>query len=149
MPQLQRMKDEHKQLGINIGKLGVFTSPTNSEFMSLPIAERDGMLTQLFSMEGHYHYLGQRIERATNNTGLLVEAKPQDGSTVKGYRKLSDVDVAEMNSLKEVSKKFIDTLNRLEATGRYDIRWLRIAKTDMQTACMAACRSVAQPSDES
>ncbi|WP_456319130.1 Acb2/Tad1 domain-containing protein [Herbiconiux daphne] len=27
------------------------------------------------------------------------------------------------------------------------MRWLAIARTDMQTACMAACRAVANPSE--
>ena len=31
----------------------------------------------------------------------MSEAKPQDGSTVKGYRKLSDAEIAAMNRLKE------------------------------------------------
>lgn len=49
----------------------------------------------------------------------------------------------------DISKQFIDKLNKLKVGGKNDGRWLAIAKTDMQAACMAACRSVAQPSDES
>ena len=62
---LTQMKDEYKQLGLKIGKLGVFAIDTNSDFMSLPIAEREDILDQLISMENYHIYLGRRIERAT------------------------------------------------------------------------------------
>ena len=78
----------------------------------------------------------------------MNEAKPQDGSTVKGYRTLSEKDIANMNRLKEISRQFIAQLDFLRA-GDTDQRWLTIAKTNMQTACMAACRGVAMPDDDS
>lgn len=78
----------------------------------------------------------------------MSEAKPQDGSTVKGYRTLSDQDIADMNSVKALSRQFISHLERLRTEGA-DPRWLAIAKTDMQTACMAACRAVAKPDADS
>lgn len=74
----------------------------------------------------------------------MSEAKPQDGSKVKGYRTLSEQDIADMNSLKALSRQFVSHLERLRNDGA-DPRWLQIAKTQMQTACMAACRAVAQP----
>ncbi|MGH1595454.1 DUF7681 family protein [Yersinia proxima] len=74
----------------------------------------------------------------------MSEAKPQDGSTVKGYRTLTEKDIANMNRLKEISRQFIAQLDFLN-NGESDGRWLAIAKTDMQTACMAACRAVARP----
>ncbi|CNI83463.1 Acb2/Tad1 domain-containing protein [Yersinia pekkanenii] len=74
----------------------------------------------------------------------MSEAKPQDGSTVKGYRTLTEKDISNMNRLKEISRQFIAQLEFLN-TGDTDPRWLAIAKTDMQTACMAACRAVARP----
>ncbi|HDL6856604.1 TPA: hypothetical protein PXL45_000352 [Yersinia enterocolitica] len=78
----------------------------------------------------------------------MSEAKPQDGSTVKGYRTLTEKDIANMNRLKEISRQFIAQLEFLNA-GDIDPRWLAIAKTDMQTACMAACRAVARPDADS
>lgn len=78
----------------------------------------------------------------------MSEAKPQDGSTVKGYRTLTEKDISNMNRLKEISRQFIAQLEFLNA-GDTDPRWLAIAKTDMQTACMAACRAVARPDADS
>lgn len=37
----------------------------------------------------------------------MSEAKPQDGSTVKGYRTLDEKDIANINRLKEISRQFI------------------------------------------
>lgn len=34
----------------------------------------------------------------------MSEAKPQDGSTVKGYRTLTEKDISNMNRLKEISR---------------------------------------------
>lgn len=36
----------------------------------------------------------------------MSEAKPQDGSTVKGYRTLSADDIAQMNEMKALSRDF-------------------------------------------
>lgn len=77
-----------------------------------------------------------------------MEAKPQDGSTVNGYRTLTEKDIADMNRLKDISRQFIVELEFLKDSYRCDNRWLAMAKTDMQTACMKACRAVAQPSDD-
>lgn len=74
----------------------------------------------------------------------MSEAKPQDGSTVKGYRTLGDKEIANMNRVKEISRQFLAQLEFLD-DGVNDQRWLAIARTDMQTACMAACRAVARP----
>ncbi|WP_370610921.1 hypothetical protein [Klebsiella aerogenes] len=78
----------------------------------------------------------------------MSEAKPQDGSTVKGYRQLSPADIEQMNDLKDVSREFIQLLNFLGDTTDADRRWLALAKTEMQKACMSACRAVAQPEDD-
>lgn len=45
----------------------------------------------------------------------MSEAKPQDGSTVKGYRTLTDDDIAQMNDLKDISRNFCEQLD-LERT---------------------------------
>jgi len=90
----------------------------------------------------------------------MSEAKPQDGSTVKGYRTLSVDDIAQMNDLKEISRDFCEKLdlerthlslevveaNSEEASERSEaLRCLSIARTKMQEACMWACRAVARP----
>ena len=64
MSHVERMEDEAKELRFKIGKLGVFTSDTNSVFISLPLAERDDMLSQLSVMEDYLFFLERRIKRA-------------------------------------------------------------------------------------
>lgn len=81
----------------------------------------------------------------------MNEAKPQDGNTVKGYRTLSPADIEMMNEIKDVSRVFLKKLDFLKFTHEGDpqvMRWLALAKTEMQTACMYACRAVAQPDDD-
>ncbi|WP_455872015.1 Acb2/Tad1 domain-containing protein [Serratia proteamaculans] len=90
----------------------------------------------------------------------MNEAKPQDGSTVKGYRTLTADDIAQMNDLKEISRNFCEQLDLerthlslevVEAGSPEDasrseaMRCLAIARTKMQEACMWACRAVARP----
>ncbi len=93
----------------------------------------------------------------------MSEAKPQDGSTVKGYRTLTAGDIGRMNHLKGVSRHFCSLLDTergellavrngpamLSAEQAREIdeamRSLEIARTKMQEACMWACRAVARP----
>ncbi|HCL6722990.1 TPA: hypothetical protein N2Q78_004581 [Citrobacter freundii] len=93
----------------------------------------------------------------------MSEAKPQDGSTVKGYRTLTPGDIERMNRLKGVSRHFCSLLDTergellavrngpsmLSAEQAREIddvlRCLSIARTKMQEACMWACRAVARP----
>ncbi|EPK5594478.1 hypothetical protein POF88_18380 [Enterobacter kobei] len=77
----------------------------------------------------------------------MSEAKPQDGSTVKGYRTLTPGDIEVMNRLKDVSRHFLNLLETSKETGA-DPRWAVMAKTEMQKACMFACRAVAKPDDD-
>lgn len=78
----------------------------------------------------------------------MNEAKPQDGSTVKGYRQLTATEIEQMNDLKDLSREFIQYLNFLIDTTEADKRWLALAKTEMQKACMSACRAVTRPDDD-
>lgn len=41
----------------------------------------------------------------------MSEAKPQDGSTVKGYRSLTHGDIERMNRMKGVSRHFCSLLD--------------------------------------
>lgn len=93
----------------------------------------------------------------------MSEAKPQDGSTVKGYRTLTSGDIERMNRLKGVSRHFCSLLDTergellavrngpamLSAEQAREIddalRCLSIARTKMQEACMWSCRAVARP----
>ncbi|ELS4491596.1 hypothetical protein R5M22_000292 [Klebsiella michiganensis] len=90
----------------------------------------------------------------------MSESKPQDGSTVKGYRTLTTGDIERMNRLKNVSRHFCNLLNtehdatmngvvgiftKEEAERNEALRCLDIARTKMQEACMWACRAVARP----
>lgn len=90
----------------------------------------------------------------------MSEAKPQDGSTVKGYRTLSYGEIGKMNQFKELSRQFIALLmehsndmasepSLQNTTECWDANeWLREAHKDMQRACMAACRAVARPASD-
>lgn len=78
----------------------------------------------------------------------MSEAKPQDGSTVTGYRELSFGEIGKMNQFKDISRQFIKLLREHVGDVRADCEatdWARQAEMDMKRACMAACRSVAKP----
>lgn len=49
----------------------------------------------------------------------MSEAKPQDGSTVKGYRTLTADDIAQMNDLKEISRNFANNSTSNAHTSRW------------------------------
>ena len=89
----------------------------------------------------------------------MSEAKPQDGSTVKGYRTLTAGDIERMNRLKGVSRHFCSLLDterevataevvesgsQAETERAEALRCMAIARTKMQEACMWACRAVAR-----
>lgn len=84
------------------------------------------------------------------------EAKPQDGSTVKGYRTLSYGEIGKMNQFKELSRQFIALLREHAGDIKHNdsnsfeaFEWVRDAEMGMKKACMAACRSVARPDADS
>lgn len=97
---------------------------------------------------------------------IMSEAKPQDGSTVKGYRTLTTGDIERMNRLKGFSRHFCSLLDTelgevlavrngpamlsSEQAREIDeaLRCLAIARTKMQEACMWACRAVARPDSD-
>lgn len=92
----------------------------------------------------------------------MSEAKPQDSSTVKGYRTLTPGDIERMNRLKNTSRHFCNLIEternavaaELCETGNQSAeaheaaRCLVIARTKMQEACMWACRAVARPDSD-
>lgn len=85
----------------------------------------------------------------------MSEATPLDGKKVTGFRKLSDEEIALMNQLKTKSSEFLALLNHVKidllpkdptlSDESEAYRSLALAKTNMQEACMWACRAVARP----
>ena len=63
---------------------------------------------------------------------------------IKGYRDLSEDEIALMNECKELAIKVGELCKKLEKTP-VDQRWLAIAKTDLQKAFMFLIRSIAKP----
>ena len=70
---------------------------------------------------------------------------------IKGYRNLSQDEIDLMNEAKDLAEKvgnFVEGLATVHAaTGSHaiDMRWVNIAKTDLQKGFMALIRSIAQP----
>lgn len=92
----------------------------------------------------------------------MNKAKPQDGSTIKGYRKLGEKEIGDMNEIKQSAREFNLLLEKQKAwvadelmvSGNHSAeaheagRCLAIARTKMQEACMWACRAVARPDSD-
>lgn len=70
---------------------------------------------------------------------------------IKGYRELTEVEIANMNKVKELGIKIgelADDLRNARSTdGRmvHDQRWINIGATDMQKGLMALTRSIDRP----
>lgn len=64
---------------------------------------------------------------------------------IKGYRDLSEEEIAQMNHVKELGEQVADMIRDLSVNESTDKRWVNIAKTHLQQGFMAAVRSVAKP----
>ncbi len=64
---------------------------------------------------------------------------------IKGYRELSEAEIAIMNEIKTKGAELGELVAKLRATDGIDQRWVSIGATDFQTGLMALTRSVAQP----
>lgn len=65
---------------------------------------------------------------------------------IKGYRELTQAEIAFMNSVKVKAEEVNQLIISLEASVEgIDKRWLAIAKTDLQKGFMSLTRSVARP----
>jgi len=68
---------------------------------------------------------------------------------IKGYRDLSQEEIALMNEVKNKAAEvgaLVETLEKAaKDRGQIDARWIAIAKTDLQKGFMALVRSVARP----
>lgn len=64
---------------------------------------------------------------------------------IKGYRELTEEEIALMNEVKTKGAELGDLVAKLESNVGLDQRWVEIGKTDIQTGLMALTRSIAQP----
>ena len=68
---------------------------------------------------------------------------------IKGYRDLSEEEIAFMNEGKELAEKVGEYIKKLEHStdmlGVIDRRWLSIGKTDIQKGFMCVIRAIARP----
>lgn len=68
--------------------------------------------------------------------------------SIKGYRGLTERDLALINECKEMGVRvgeLCDKLDGLTDINAVNARWLAIGKTDLQKGFMALVRSIAQP----
>lgn len=64
---------------------------------------------------------------------------------IKGYRDLSETEIALMNKIKALGEEAGVLVQELRDTRDVDQRWVSIGCTDMQTGVMALVRAVARP----
>jgi len=64
---------------------------------------------------------------------------------IKGYRDLSETEIALINEVKTKGKELGALIAKLQANATLDQRWVSIARTHYQEGGMAAVRSIAQP----
>lgn len=74
---------------------------------------------------------------------------------IKGYRDLSEGEIADMNEIKEMAARVGVLVEKLresakksgseESSRGADQRWVSIGATDLQTGFMALTRSIAKP----
>ena len=64
---------------------------------------------------------------------------------IKGYRDLSQEEIATMNRIKSLGSDLGDLVTALDNLPDTDKRWVSIGKTDLQKGIMALVRSVAKP----
>jgi len=64
---------------------------------------------------------------------------------IKGYRELDAREVAQMNHVKELAQEVGELVERMTNDSSCDLRWVSIAKTDLQKGFMALTRAIARP----
>lgn len=65
---------------------------------------------------------------------------------IGGYKKLTDEQISDINRFKEIETELGNFFETLEQKNEVDMRWLNIARTDLQKGFMSAIRSIAKPS---
>lgn len=64
---------------------------------------------------------------------------------IKGYRDLTESEIASMNECKQLAIQVGDLCSKLATTSSFDQRWIAIGKTDLQKGFMALVRGIAKP----
>lgn len=64
---------------------------------------------------------------------------------IKGYRELSETEIALMNEIKQKGFELGELVATLRADAELDQRWVSVGATDLQTGLMALTRAVAKP----
>lgn len=64
---------------------------------------------------------------------------------ITGYRDLSQDEIDTMNTIKSMAVAVGDIISAMEDSDVVDLRWVAIAKTQLQQGFMAAVRAVAKP----
>lgn len=64
---------------------------------------------------------------------------------IKGYRDLSEEEIALMNECKEMAVQVGSLVEKIFLVQTIDRRWTSIAQTDLQKGFMALIRSIAKP----
>lgn len=64
---------------------------------------------------------------------------------IKGYRELSETEIALMNEIKQKGSELGELVATLRAGVELDQRWVSVGATDLQTGLMALTRAVAKP----
>lgn len=64
---------------------------------------------------------------------------------IKGQNDLSLEQIGNMNSVKELGEQLKAMIDELSTNENVDLRWLAIARTDLQKGIMCLIRSIAKP----
>lgn len=64
---------------------------------------------------------------------------------IKGYRDLTEAEIALMNQVKEHGEQLGALVERMKSMPGLDQRWVSIGQTDLQKGIMALVRAVARP----
>lgn len=64
---------------------------------------------------------------------------------IKGYRDLSEAEVAQMNDVKAVAAQVGELVERVMQLPTIDRRWAAEGRTDLQKGFMSLVRAIAQP----
>jgi hypothetical protein len=64
---------------------------------------------------------------------------------IKGYRDLSEAEIALMNKVKAIAEDVGHLVDEMADLPGADGRWVAIGKTDLQKGFMALVRSIARP----
>jgi hypothetical protein len=72
-------------------------------------------------------------------------ADKQQHEKIRGYRSLSDEEIALMNEGKDLAEKVGHYVDKLRGMNNLDQRWVNIGATALQQGFMGLVRGVAQP----